>query len=75
MAYGSSQAQGVMRAVATSLHHNHSNAGSELHPQPIYYTAHGNARFSDTLSEARDGTCILMDTSQIHFHCAIMGTP
>ena len=27
------------------------------------------------LSEARDRTCILMDTNQIRFHCATMGTP
>ena len=27
------------------------------------------------LSEARDQTRILMDTSQIHFRCAIVGTP
>ena len=36
-----------------------SNAGSILKP----------------LSEARDGTCLLMDTSQILFHCATMGFP
>ena len=27
------------------------------------------------LSEARDQTCNLMVPSQIHFHCAMMGTP
>ena len=27
------------------------------------------------LSEARGQTCILMDTSQIHFHCGTVGTP
>ena len=27
------------------------------------------------LSEARDQTCNLMVPSQIHFHCATMGTP
>ena len=26
------------------------------------------------LSKARGGTCILTDTSRIHFHCATMGT-
>ena len=26
------------------------------------------------LSKARDQICILMDASQIHFHCATMGT-
>ena len=29
----------------------------------------------DPLSEARDRTSILMDTSQICFHCATRGTP
>ena len=28
----------------------------------------------DPRSEARDPTCILMDTGQIHFPCATMGT-
>ena len=27
------------------------------------------------LSDARDQTCILMDVSQIHFCCTMMGTP
>ena len=27
------------------------------------------------LSKARDGTCILVNTSQIHFHCTTTGTP
>ena len=27
------------------------------------------------LSETRDRTCILMETSWIHFHCTTMGTP
>ena len=31
--------------------------------------------FLNPLSEARDRTCVLMDTSQIHFHRAMMGTP
>ena len=33
-AYGSSQARGPIGAIAASLHHNHSNSGSELHLQP-----------------------------------------
>ena len=32
-------------------------------------------RILDPMSEARDQTCILMDTSRIHFHCATTGTP
>ena len=27
------------------------------------------------LSEARDQTCVFMDTSRVHYHCATMGTP
>ena len=36
MAYGGSQARGLIRAVATSLHQSHSNSGSEprLRPTP-----------------------------------------
>jgi len=29
----------------------------------------------DPLREARDGNCILMDISWIHFPCATIGTP
>ena len=31
-------------------------------------------RIPDPLSEAKDQTCVLMDTSQVHFCCAAMGT-
>ena len=41
------------------LHHNSHNAGSQTH----------------WVREARDRTCILMDTRWIHFHCATTGTP
>ena len=34
VAYGGSQARGRIGAVATSLHHSHSNAGSELRLRP-----------------------------------------
>ena len=34
MAYGGFQARGQIGAVAASLHHRHSNAGSEPHLQP-----------------------------------------
>ena len=33
-AYGSSQARGLIRAVAPGLHHSHSNVGSEMHLRP-----------------------------------------
>ena len=42
MAFGSSQARGLIGAIAASLHHSHSNTGSEL--SAVYTTAHGNAR-------------------------------
>ena len=34
MAYGGSQAKGLMGAVAAGLHQSHSNAGSEPHLRP-----------------------------------------
>ena len=33
-AYGGSQARGLMGVAAASLHHSHSNAGSEPHLEP-----------------------------------------
>ena len=36
VAYGSSQASSQIRPIAASLHHSHSNAGSERHPQPVH---------------------------------------
>ena len=33
-AYGGSQARGVIGAVASSLHHSHSNVGFKLHLRP-----------------------------------------
>ena len=33
-AYGGSQARGQIKAIAASLHHNHSNAGSKPHLRP-----------------------------------------
>ena len=34
MAYGGSQARGLIRAVAAGLRHSHSNSGSEPHLRP-----------------------------------------
>ena len=41
----------------------------------IYTTAHSNARSFNPPTEARDWTLILMDTSQVHYHWAMRGTP
>ena len=40
-----------------------------------YTTGHGSAWSLAWLSEARDQTCVLMDTSQIRFPWALIGTP
>ena len=67
MAYGGSQARGLIGAVAAGLHHSHSNVGSEL--SAAYTTERGQwqCRILNPLSEARDQTCIFVDASQIHF--------
>ena len=50
--------------------------GVESELQLLTYTAaQGNTRPPTQLSKARDGTHIIMDTSQIHFHCATTATP
>ena len=56
VAYGGSQARSQIWAVAAGPHHSHSNTGSK--PCLIL----------NLLSEARDLTCVLMDTGQVHFH-------
>ena len=71
--YGSSQARGRIGAVPASLHHSHSNTGSKRHVQ-LHHSSQ-QYQILNPLSEARDGTCILMDASQIRFCCATMGTP
>ena len=51
MAYGSSQARGLIGAAAAALHH------SSWHIQIL-----------NSLSEARDGTRVFMNTSRVHYH-------
>ena len=72
-AYGSSQARGQIRAVATGLHLSHSNTRPEtcLWPTP-QLTA---MPIPNTLSKARNQTCILMDTGWVHYCWATRGTP
>ena len=71
-AYGSYRAGGRTRATAAGLCHSHSNARSKpwLWPTPQLMATPD----PDPLSEARDRTYILMDTSQIRFGCTTMGT-
>ena len=65
-AHGGSQARGPIGAVADSLHHKHSNVGSEPCLQPTSQLR--ASRILNPWSEARDRTCVLIDTSQIRFH-------
>ena len=67
---GQTQARGWIRAVSASLCHSHSNGGSKLH----LWLHHSSRQILYPLSETRDQTCILMDTSQIHFRWAATGT-
>ena len=68
---GGSQVRGQIKAVASSLHHSPSNAGSK----PCLWPTHSSqqCRILNWLSEARDRTCILMDASQFHFCWATTG--
>ena len=65
--YGSSQARGPIGATAAGLH--------QPQPRRIQVMSKGNAGSPDPLREARDWNCIIMDTSQICFFYATMGTP
>ena len=60
LANGCSWARGWIRAAAAGLHHSHSNTRSEPHLQPALQLA--ATLILNPLSEARDQTCILMDT-------------
>ena len=71
--YGNSQARAWIGATSGSLCHSHSNAGSD-HVCDLYHSSQ-HCWIPDPLSEARDRTCILLDTSWIWFHCATMETP
>ena len=71
--HGSSQAGGQIRAAAADLHHSHGNTGSSHicdlhHSSPKHWIL-------NPLSETRDRTYILMDTSRIRFCWATVGTP
>ena len=64
-ACGGSQASSRIGAVAAGLHHSHSNAGSEPPLQPTPQLTATPHRSLNPLSEARDRTHTLMDTSRV----------
>ena len=73
VAYGNSQVRGQIGAPAANLYHSHSvpdlSGVCNLHCSSWPHC------IPNPLSEARDPTCILMDTSQVHFCWATTGTP
>ena len=70
-AYGSSQARSRIGDVAA-----YATATAMQDPRPICDLHHSSWKcwIPDPLSEARDRTHNLVDTSWIHFHCTTMGT-
>ena len=70
--YGGSQARGRIGATAAGLTHRETRGLS--HVCDLYHRSR-QRWIHDPLSKARDRTCILIDTSRIHFHCATTGTP
>ena len=71
-AHGGSQARGLIGATVASLHHSHSNEGSEPSLRPTPQLRETPDPYP--LSEARDQTCDLMGASQILFRGATTGT-
>ena len=71
MAYGGPQDRGPVRAGAVSLYHSHSNVGSKPHLRPTPQ----QCQILNPLSEARDQTHVLMDTSWVCYHWTMTGTP
>ena len=59
-------------ATAASLCHRHNSTGSEPHLWPHHSS--WQCQIPDPLSEAREETWILMDTSRISFCCTTKGT-
>ena len=73
IAYGCSQARGQIGATAAA----YATVTETWDPSCICDLHHSSRKrwIPDPLSETRDLTHILMDTSQIRFHCTTMGAP
>ena len=72
-ARGGSRARGPIGAALLA----YGTAPATPDPSRIFDLLHSSGQrwIPDPLSEARDGTRILMDTSRIRFHCSSTGTP
>ena len=70
VAYRGSQAMSRIRTVASSPHHSHTTATATPDLSHVCDPHHSSRQHwkLNPLSEARDQTCVLMDTSQIRFH-------
>ena len=73
VAYGGSRARGQIGAIEAHVCHSHGNARSEAHLQPMLQLV--ASWILNPLSEVRDWTSILRDTSRVHYHQASTGTP
>ena len=65
-AYGSFQVRGLIGAAAAGLHHSHSNQDPSL-VCDLHHSSQ-QRQILNALSEARDRTLILMDTSRVSYH-------
>ena len=74
LAYGGSQARGLIGAIAAGLHHSHSNTSDPSH---VCHLCHSSWQhwILNPLIEARGWTHNLMVPTGNHFHCATTGTP
>jgi len=74
-AYGSSQSSSLIRAESADLCHTHSSTRSE--PSHVCNLHHCSWQhwILNPLNEVRDRNCVLMDTSRLHDHWAMTGTP
>ena len=73
MAYGGSRL-GVESELQLPAYTTATAMGDPSHVFDLYHSL-WQCQILNPLSEARNQTCILLDTSQICFHWAMMGTP
>ena len=73
VAYGSSQARGLMGAIAAGLRHRHSNTDLS-HVFDLHHSS-WQCRTLNPLSKAEDRNLNLMVPSQVRFCCATTGIP